>query len=168
MFDRKQLISRGGVPIGYFESPESVVVDNEFFGTETGRKLIRTGLRIHWSDGVTQRLLKQEKEHGKELKRIRIYQLRPEIDPVRKFQSYEAVYQQFGGVLREDYLVAFDGMCSTDDLSEVYDLFNGRPPKGFAGHPLSVSDLIERYDTGCSEIYYVDPDEFVPVHFYSE
>lgn len=168
MFDRKQVISRGGVPIGYFDTPENVVVDNEFLGTETGRKLIRAGLRVQWAEGVTQMLLSQETEKRRDLKRIRIYQLRPEVDPARKFQSYEVVYLQYGGVLSDDYSVVFDGMCPTDDLSELYDLFNERPPKDFAGHPLSVSDLIERYDENSSEVFYVDPDEFVPVNFYVE
>ena len=74
------------------------------------------------------------------------------------------LYQRFGGIRKEDYQVIFDGQPDTDDLNRLYELFNEpQLPKGYTGHRLSVSDVVELYDRNGSEYWYLDEEGFVPV-----
>ena len=45
---------------------------------------------------------------------------------------------------------------SIEDLEELYEIFNNRHPPGYAGHSLSVSDLLELYDESGRTFFFVD------------
>ena len=84
--------------------------------------------------------------------------------PEKKFIPYALLCQRFGGISPEDYQVVFDGQLDTDDLNQLYELFNASVlPKGCTGHRLSVSDVVELYDDTGSKCWYLDEEGFVPV-----
>jgi len=50
-------------------------------------------------------------------------------------------------------------------LEEIYTKFNTEHPLGFKGHSLSMSDVMELYDTVNSEFHYVDQFGFKDIEF---
>ena len=51
-------------------------------------------------------------------------------------------------------------------MERIFEKFNSEQEvPGYMGHSLSVSDVIELYDEGSSEFYYVDYTDFKPVAF---
>lgn len=48
------------------------------------------------------------------------------------------------------------GPVKTNDLEELYELFNIQHPEDYTGHSLSMSDILELYDDSGSTFHYVD------------
>lgn len=118
---------------------------------------------MRFEPGLAQRLRVAEKKKPLP-RRVRVHQVKPQAAPEKKFICYALLCQRFGGVRPEDYQVVYDGQPDTDDLNQLYELFNAPIlPKGYTGHRLSVSDVVELYDRNGSEFWYLDEEGFVPV-----
>lgn len=162
------LISYYGNPAGYTEK-EKAVVDSIFRNDELSGWLKSRSLTPEWTDGVMERLLSGERMGGMEaaapLKNVRIWQLKPDVDILKKFISYEEMVRQFGEPSPEDYRIAYDGKLGTNDLEAIYARCNINHPPGYNGHSLSMSDVVELYDTQGSEYHYCDRFGFEQISF---
>lgn len=164
--DEKKLIRQGEVPIGYWEG-ETVFLDSEFLGCGIGRELIRRGRSVRWVPGIARELDRETPQE--KIRRVRVYQLKAGIDPAKKFLPYPRLYRQYGGISPEDYAVVFDGQLDTDDPNGLYERFNApQLPKGYTGHRLSVSDILELYDKSASRFWYLDTDGFIQIEMDNE
>lgn len=165
--EERDLISQGGVLVGYFEDG-TAVLDSAFFGCDVGHRLIRAGRAVRWQPGVAKRLEQQAQTRPK-MRSVRVWQLKPEADLNKKFIGYWELTDRFGGLSRSDYQVVFDGQLDTDHPEELYERFNaGTLPQGYRGHRLTISDLVEIYDESHSEFWYLDLEGFVPAMFETE
>lgn len=164
--EKRKLIREGGLAIGYLEG-KNAVLDAAFFGCEAGRRLIRMGHQIHWRPAIAQQL--EQKEEKGQSAHVRIYQLKEQVDPSKKFISYERLYQQFGGISESDYKSVFNGKLNAEEPEEIYELLNETVlPKGYRGHRLTVSDVVVCVSEGTVRCWYVDMDGFVPIVFKKE
>ena len=165
---KNSLISYYGNPAGYTEK-EKAVVDSIFRNDELSGWLKSRSLTPEWTDGVMERLLAGERMGGMEaatpLKNVRIWQLKPDVDILKKFISYEEMVRQFGEPSPEDYRIAYDGQLGTNDLEAIYARCNINHPPGYNGHSLSMSDVVELYDTQGSEYHYCDRFGFEQISF---
>lgn len=155
-----------GNPAGYIDH-DTAVMDDAFQNTELERWLEQNRLAATWMDGVYERLASgnipdTQGEIAPILKNCRIWQLRPNAAAWKDIVC-------FGKPLPEpdfdDYSVAYDGQVDTNDLEGIYDRFTEQSPSGFSGHPLSVSDLVELYDSGGRAFYFLDRTRFRQVDF---
>lgn len=163
------LISYYGNPAGYTEK-EKAVVDSIFRNAELSTWLKSRSLTPQWTDGVMERLLAGERLGGETaapLKNVRIWQLKPDVDVCMKFIPYGEMVQKFGEPSPGDYRIAYDGQLDTNDLEAIYARCNTNHPPGYAGHSLSMSDVVELYDEGGSEFHYCDRFGFQKVRFES-
>lgn len=165
---KNSLISYYGNPAGYTEK-EKAVVDSIFRNDELSGWLKSRSLTPEWTDGVMERLLAGERMGGMEaatpLKNVRIWQLKPDVDILKKFISYEEMVRQFGEPSPEDYRIAYDGQLGTNDLEAIYAMCNINHPPGYNGHSLSMSDVVELYDTQGSEYHYCNRFGFEQISF---
>lgn len=146
-----------GNPAGYIEK-DAAVMDAMFQSDELERWLSRNSLSAAWTDGVYERLASGNIPAGPDesaptLKSCRIWQLKP---GAAAWKDIAAPGTPLPEPDMEDYAVAYDGQVDTNDLEGIYDRFTERRPPGFSGHPLSVSDIVELYDSGGSSFYYLD------------
>jgi hypothetical protein len=157
-----------GNPAGY-AGEDGLVLDNMFRGAELEEWLADRGLAARWADGVYDRLTSggpaQAEGEAALLKSCRIWQLRPDVDVMMKFISYAEMVERFGEPAPEHYRLVYDAQIETNDLEAVWTKFNGRRPPGYAGHSLSMSDVIELYDHTGSEYHYVDRFGFKRIDF---
>ena len=91
----KNLIRQGGTPIGYFDG-ENAVMDAAFIGCDTGRRLVREGRAVRWQNGLAEKLRNLE-QNVPSVRRVRVYQLKPDVDPARKFIGYQELKELSGG-----------------------------------------------------------------------
>lgn len=168
IFLKNGLISYYGNPAGYTEK-QKAVVDSIFRNDELSGWLKSRSLTPEWTDGVMERLLAGERMGGMEavtpLKNVRIWQLKPDVDILKKFISYEEMVRQFGEPSPEDYRIAYDGQLGTNDLEAIYARCNINHPPGYNGHSLSMSDVVELYDARGSEYHYCDRFGFEQISF---
>ena len=163
----KNLIRQGGTPIGYFDG-ENAVMDAAFIGCDTGRRLVREGRAVRWQNGLAEKLRNLE-QNVPSVRRVRVYQLKPDVDPARKFIGYQELKALSGGPVLKDYREVFCGQLDTDNPDELYERFNAaKLPKGYRGHRLSISDLLELIGEDTSEFWYLDLNGFIPVKFDKE
>lgn len=164
------LISYYGNPAGYTEK-EKAIVDRIFQNEELSVWLKSRSLTPEWTDGVMERLLAGEQITGMEvsapLKNVRIWQLKPETDVRMKFISLDDMIRDFGEPDPEHYRIAYDGQLGTNDLEAIYTRCNVNHPPGYNGHSLSMSDVVELYDSGSSEYHYCDRFRFEKIRFES-
>lgn len=163
------LISYYGNPAGYTEK-DTAVVDSIFQNDELSAWLQSRSLSPQWTDGVMERLLAGEQmgtvgETAAPLKNVRIWQLKPETDVYMKFISLDEMTKNFGDPALEHYRVAYDGQLGTNDLEAIYTRCNVNHPPGYNGHSLSMSDVVELYDSTGSEYHYCDRVGFKKVTF---
>lgn len=131
------------------------------------------GLDVEFRDGVFDRLAAGARESGDPrdspaLKSCRIWQLKPEVDPLIKFIGYDELQgMKHGPPDPAHYRTAYDGEIDTNNLDEIYEKFNLNHPPGYTGHSLSISDVIELYDQDGSEFHYVDRTGFEEINFIS-
>ncbi|OPY55757.1 MAG: hypothetical protein A4E55_02491 [Pelotomaculum sp. PtaU1.Bin035] len=157
-----------GNTAGYIENGRAIV--DPMFQCEELKDYLteKEGLEIQWTNGVFDRLAggSPDPEGGApRLKNCRIHQLRPDVDVMMKFISYDELLERFGEVNPENYQVVYDGELETNDLEAIYEKFNLDHPPGYQGHSLSMSDVIELYDQNGSSFHYVDRFGFKEVAF---
>ena len=99
------------------------------------------------------------------IRRARVYQLKPEVDPEMRFVGYEQLMARHGGVDADNYAVVFDGDVGSDDPETVYRLLRDSPPEGYKGHALARSDILELYNPKESRCFYIDTFALKPVDF---
>lgn len=97
--------------------------------------------------------------------KIKVFQISKDKDTNNvKFKSLDEARKRNNSVNIDPsiYLKVFDGEVPCESLEEVYRLFNAPSrPKGFTGHSLSVSDVVEVED----QRLYVDTLGFKVVEF---
>lgn len=69
---------------------------------------------------------------------------------------------------REEYVLAYEGEIEKFDLEAVWEKFGRRVPPDFAGHALSISDVIEFADGDASRCFYVEPAGYEEIEFFRE
>lgn len=145
------------------------VVDPMFEGPELNAFLEkqRNIREIKWLDGMFDRLTNGPREiHEIQiLKNCRVWQLKPDVDIRMKFIGYDELLRDFGPPDPAHYQQVFDGAVDTNDLEALYAKFNIDHPPGYAGHSLSMSDVVELYDELASTYHYVDRFGFKQVDF---
>lgn len=159
-----------GNKAGYVEDagdpPEAkAVVDTMFATPELAGWLSERKFAVEWREGVYDKLNSAQSGAEPELKRVRIWQLKADSDPLMKFIGYDEFRGSFGEPSREDYETVYDGQPGVNDLDRIFELFNVSRPEGFAGHSLSMSDVVELYDDDGSEFRYVDRFGFTAIEF---
>lgn len=157
-----------GNPAGRIRNGQAVV-DPMFEGAELQDFLERQRNvgEIKWQDGIFSQLAsgQGETEEIQSLKNCRVWQLKPEVDICKKFIRYDDLLQKFGTLTPNDYRLVFDGAVDTNDLEALYNKFNEDQPDSYAGHSLSMSDVLELYDEMGRSFYYVDRTGFQEVDF---
>ncbi len=148
------------------------VVDPMFRGQELSGFLERQRhiSEIKWMDGMFDRLMAGGAEScaGQGLKNVRVWQLKPDVDVYMKFIGYGEMCKRFGLPDRENYQAVYDGAVETNDLEALYGKFGNDGsalPAGYKGHSLSMSDVLELYDSGGSSFHYVDRIGFQEIEF---
>lgn len=173
----KQIYFRNGVlyyygnPAGY-RNEERVVLDSLFDKAELVHYLKeKENLEIEIKEGVYDRLseggeVPQEKQTAFLHHVIRVYQLKQDCPILMRFISLaEREKRGFGTPQREEYDLIYEGETSELDLEEIWEKFNRSPPKGFEGHSLSISDVVELSGNGVSRFFYIDRTRFIEVAF---
>ena len=151
-------ISFYGNPAGYVME-NVATVDIIFQSKELEGWLLKKGITPIWKEGVFERISKGEsleKLKNTLLKKVRIWQLRADSDFDLRFKSYNEILKKHGEPCQENYEVVYDGNLETNDLEAIYTSFNTKHPRGFSGHSLSISDVVELYDEQRSGFHYVD------------
>lgn len=148
------------------------VVDPMFKGQELTSFLERQRHinEVKWMDGMFDRLMsgKQEGVAAQELRNVRVWQLKPDVDVYMKFIGYEETCRKFGPPAQENYQAVYDGAVETNDLEALYMKFGNDSsalPASYRGHSLSMSDVLELYDNTGSSFYYVDRIGFQKIEF---
>lgn len=162
------LITYYGNMAGYAEK-EKAVVDKIFQNEELSQWLESRSLTPMWMEGVMERLIAGEQMTGTDahakLKNVRIWQLKSETDVRMKFIGLDEMARSFGEPDRENYCSVYDGQLGTNDLEDIYTIFNMNHPQEFKGHSLSMSDVIELYNENSSEYYFCDHFGFKNIDF---
>jgi len=148
------------------------VVDPMFKGDEISRFLERQRhiREVRWMDGMFDRLMAggQEGAAAQDIKNVRVWQLKPDVDVYKKFIGYEETCRKFGPPDQGNYHVVYDGAAQTNNLEALYMKFGNDEnalPAGYRGHSLSMSDVLELYDSTGSSFYYVDCTGFQEIEF---
>ena len=159
-----------GNPAGYIEDNKAVV-DPMFKSDELTQWLAeKKGMDVDWRGGVFDRLsagkMDMETGEAKRFKDCRIWQLKPDADPLIKYVGYnELIRVQGSPPDPADYRVALDFQPNTDNLDEICEKFDEHPHPDLVGGKVNLSDIIEIYDRGGSEFNYADRRGFVEVDF---
>lgn len=164
----KDIILYYNNPAGYVSSGKAVV-DPLFQSEELNAFLSRQKDigEVKWTDGVYDRLVNGQRDTQELtlLKSCRVWQLKPESDIQMRFISLEDFGKSFGEPQMSDYQTVYDGEVETNDLEALYTKFNTAHPPGYAGHSLSMSDVLELYDENSSSFFYCDRFGFQEIGF---
>jgi len=99
------------------------------------------------------------------VKRCRIYQITP-ADSEFVFRGYDSVTAKgLKAPPAELYKVVFDGQLETDNLEDIFHMFNLAHPDGYCGRSLSMSDIVELYDADSRSFHYCDTFGFTEITF---
>ena len=128
--------------------------------------------------------LRKQKERTKEIKMsetgermqfFRIYQIDMKLlrTVPYAFRSMDEMRSMAISLpIADDYRLIYDSMIrsNTDEsadeiLARIYERFNILLPEDYRGHSLSMSDVVELYDTKSRQFYYCDSVGFVPIPF---
>lgn len=94
-----------------------------------------------------------------------VYQMRqtPETRHIR-FRSYQTLLEKRIRVRQEDYGWVYTGTLYPQDTPEgVKERLERQPPRSFAGHSVSVSDVLVFYREGTIISYYVEKNGFTVI-----
>ena len=104
--------------------------------------------------------------------KIKIYQINLDRDEKRlafMHLGFARTITGNSGIDSSLYDKVYEGDVECDNLEEVYTLFNLDHPAGFAGHSLSVSDVVEVIDEdGHSTFHFCDSVGFAEIPFEPE
>jgi hypothetical protein len=81
------------------------------------------------------------------------------------FENYDSIIKKYGAVPAEIYDIVFDGDIGSDVLGDIWLRFNVSHPVGYTGRSLSVSDVVEIYDSGGSRFLFCDTVGFKQIEF---
>jgi hypothetical protein len=168
-FDQHDRIQYYGSPAGYLKE-DRAVVDPNFRTEELAAFLEDRNLKAEWREGVYDRLMLGQKSGldpaSPILKSCRVWQLQRDSPIELRFIDYGTLLERFGEPDPANYAVVYDGQIETNDLEEVYAMFNiGKRPPGYTGHSMSMSDVVELYDDAGSEFHYCDRMGFQQITF---
>jgi hypothetical protein len=65
----------------------------------------------------------------------------------------------------ELYKLVYDGQPGTEELEDIFRIFNLEHPEGYTGRSLSVSDIVELYDDTGSSFFFCDTLGFLEIQF---
>ena len=100
------------------------------------------------------------------LKNVRIYQIQPRTKSEYMFNICEFMTDKKFTVPPADlYRVVFDSQLETENVDDIFKIFNIKHPSGYIGRSLSVSDIVEFYDKKSSKFFYCDYTEFKNIKF---
>lgn len=153
------IIMLGGSPVGSIQNGVAIV-DERFLSKEISRFLFKRCKSVKWRRGVMESLQKTDDDNRIP---VRVYQLKPNADPLVKFISLLEL-QTKGGVKPQNYRLVFKGDTRESKIEAVYQSLREEPPRGFAGHALALSDVIELDGS----FYYIDTFSLVPIKFETE
>lgn len=112
-------------------------------------------------NGMREQMLEQDVD------RYEIYQI-----PIgsenrdKKFVSMEEVMKSAGEISRDDYALVYTSpLKEGDSLDSLYEKFNIDPPTDYAGHSMSVSDVVVLHQNHEDKAYYVDSMGFKEIPF---
>lgn len=153
---------------GYVDKDKAIV--DPLFQNEELRSYLteKKGLELEWRNGTFERLTEGNLDlegNAKLLKKCRVWQLKPDVDPMMKFIGYDELLKHFGEPNPDNYRLVYDGEVDTNELEELFSKFNLDHPSGYEGHSLSMSDVVELYDDSGSTFHYVDRFGFKEVSF---
>jgi len=98
------------------------------------------------------------------VKKVRIYQIETESEYA--FRGYDFVKEKSCLAPPADiYNVFFDGQLETDNIDDIFYIFNTNHPLDYKGRSLSVSDIIEFYDDTGSNFFYCDYSGYIEIEF---
>ena len=100
--------------------------------------------------------------------KVSVYQVVPELDQKGiLFQNLARVKEAGDGrVPSEIYECIYSGELPVKDPEQVFVICNGEHPKGYRGHSLSVSDVVEfQYETGERKFFFCDLWGFPEIDF---
>ncbi len=81
-----------------------------------------------------------------------------------RFRSYQALLEKGIRVRQEDYEQVYTGILSPQDSPEsVRERLDRQPPRSFAGHSVSVSDVLVFHRAGAVISYYVEKTGFTVI-----
>ena len=131
---KKDRIIFYGNTAGYLNNGQAIV-DPMFQCEELNDFLTKKqGLSVEWVNGVFDRLAngKQDFREQTVLKSCRIYQLKPEVNPMMKFIGYDELLEGgFGKPNPENYQIVYDGEIETNNLEDIFEKFNLHHPPDF-------------------------------------
>ena len=166
----KDIILYYGNPAGYVSGGKAMV-DPLFQSEELNAFLSRQKDigEVKWTGGVYDRLVNGQRDTQELtlLKSCRVWQLKPESDLRMRFISLADFCKEFGEPQMSDYQTVYDGEVETNNLEALYTKFNIDHPPGYAGHSLSMSDVLELYDENGSNFFYCDRFGFQEIGFTS-
>lgn len=157
--------------IGYMDK-EIAKIDENFKTEELLQWLHNKNTPVVFENGIYDKLMKGDEfiVNDKEtvftpLKKCRIWQLKSDFDFECRFASYDEMTNKHGVPSINNYVNVFDRRLETNDLEQIYTLFNTQHPQDFTGHSLSMSDVVELYDDKESSYHYVDRFGFKEIAF---
>ncbi len=164
----KDIILYYGNPAGYVSGGKAVV--DPLFESEELNAFLRSQKEIgevKWTDGVYDRLVNGQRDTQEltPLKNYCVSPLKPESDLKMRFSSLSDFCKSFGEPKMSDYQTVYDGEVETNNLEALYTKFNVDHPPGYAGHSLSMSDVLELYDESGSSFFYCDRFGFQKIGF---
>ena len=112
--------------------------------------------KIEWTEGLYDRLLNTATDPEKKLKKVRIWQIKPEADVRMKFLSLDAFRENYGTPDLENYDCVYEGETEADNPEEIYQKYHMEQPEDYRGHPIAISDIIEQCEGEESAYFYVD------------
>lgn len=157
---RRCLLYCYGNPAGTIKG-RTARVDPLFKAVRLEQFLAQKGFQIIWQSGLFERLSKGGEaydlgDENAHLKAVRIWQHSAAAPFQIRFIAHRALVALGQTVKLSHYQVCFDGQLPTNDLPLIYQHFHDHMQRGFSGHLLSISDLIELYDESERLFYYVD------------
>ena len=165
---KNDLILYYGNKAGYIDNGKAIV--DPLFQKDELRSYLteKEGLELEWRSGVYEGLTEGRIDPAGGallLKSCRVWQLKPNVDPMMKFIGYDEMLKDFGDPDQDNYRMVYDGEVETNNLEELFAKFNLDHPPGFEGHSLSMSDVVELYDASGSSFHYVDRFGFKEISF---
>lgn len=170
IYFRNGILIYYGNPAGYL-SGETVVLDSIFDKEEIRNYLSETEkFSVEVRSGVYDRLAEggsvDEVRPEAKGRRVRIYQLKQDSPILMRFVSLaEREKRGFGKPQREEYAAVYEGEVDVFNLEEVWERFGRKVPKGFEGHALSISDIVEFTEGEAGRFFYVEPKGFAEIEF---
>lgn len=166
---KNSLIYYYGSPSGYLKDSKATV-DTIFECEELKDWCNNRKYAVTFTVGIFDRLSRKEnllesQEQEPPIKKVRIWQLKADSDFAMRFISFEEFEKHFGEPSIDCYSLIYDGNLSTNNLDEIYEICTNNHPKGYNGHSISISDVVELYDESSSSFYYVDRFSFQQINF---